>query len=114
MSLYRRMALIVFTAGLAACNEHTALNTTATIDLPLAPITQTSVELILANATVIGPDGQRADPAESGTLLMPDTRKVTLKVCTGTPHASVTQTLQTLQARGVSVAVANADPAHCG
>lgn len=114
MSICGRMVLIVFTAGLAACNEHTALNATAKIDLPPPAITKDTVELVLAREKVVGPDGQRVDPSESGTLLPTDTRKVALKVCTGTPHASVTQTLQTLQARGVSVAVASADPAHCG
>ena len=114
MSLYRRMALIVFTAGLAACNEHTALNTKAKISLPPAAITQTSVELILANATVIGPDGQRAEPAASGALLPAATQKVALKVCKGTPHSTVTQVLQMLQAREVSVSVDSAAPARCG
>lgn len=114
MSIYRRMVLIVFTASLAACNEHSALNATAKIDLPPAAIAKATVELILAGAEVIAPDGQRSDPANSGTLLAADTLKVVLKVCKGTPHAAVTQTLQTLQERKVSVAVASADPAHCG
>lgn len=111
---FRGIALIVLWAGLIACNEHTALNATAKIDLPPPAVTPTTVELILAGDKVSGPDGQRADPVESGTLLAADTLKVVLKVCKGTPHAAVTQTLQTLQERKVAVAVASADPAHCG
>lgn len=114
MSIYCRMVLIAFTASLAACNEHTALNATVDVDLPPRAITSTTVELILAGAEVIAPDGQRSDPANSGTLLLPDTQRVALSVCKGTPHAAVTQTLLALQARKVKVAVISADPARCG
>lgn len=114
MSILRCTLLIVLTAGLVACDEHTALNTTVEVAVPPRAITSTTVELILAGAEVIAPDGQRSDPANSGTLLLPDTQRVALSVCKGTPHAAVTQTLFALQTRKVKVAVISADPARCG
>lgn len=114
MFIFRCILLVVLTAGLLACDEHTALNATVEVAVPPAAITPTTVELILAGAEVIAPDGQRSDPANSGTLLRANIQKVGLKVCKGTPYATVTQTLETLQARGVSVAVADANPASCG
>lgn len=114
MSIFRCILLIVVTAGVAACNEHAALNATAEVDLRPAAIAPNTVELVLAGGEVVRPDGQRADPAESATLLPADTQKVALKVCNGTPHTTVTQVLQTLQARRISVAVGGAEPARCG
>ena len=114
MSHYRLGVLIVLSAGLVACDEHSAFHTTTKVDIPPATIGPTTVELVVSGATVIGPDGQRAAPAESATLLPADTHKVALKVCKGSPHATVTQTLQTLQAGKVSVTVSGADPVRCG
>ena len=114
MSNYRRGVLIVLSAGLIACDEHSAFHTTAKVDIPQATIAPTTVELVVSGAMVIGPDGQRVIPAQSGTLLPAATHKVALKVCKGSPHATVTQTLQTLQAGKVSVTVSGADPVRCG
>ena len=110
MSIFRCILLIVVTAGVAACNEHAALNATAEVDLRSAAIAPNTVELVLAGGKVVRPDGH----AESATLLPAATQKVALKVCNGTPHTTVTQVLQTLQARRISVAVGGAEPARCG
>lgn len=114
MSIFRCGLLIVLTAGVAGCDEKTALNATAEIELQPAAISPNTVELVLAGGKLVWPDGQRADVAELGPLLAADTQKVALKVCKGTPHATVTQVVQTLQARGVSVSVDTAAPARCG
>ena len=114
MTIFRCILPIALCAGLAACNEHAALNATAEVDLGSAVIAPNSVELVLAGEALVWPDGQRAGLAELGTLLPADTRKVALKVCQGTPHATVTQILQLLQAREVSVSVDSAAPARCG
>ena len=114
MSIFRCGLLIVLTAGVAGCDEKTALNATAEIDLQPAAITPNTVELVLAGEELVWPDGQRAGLAELGTLLPADTRKVALKVCQGTPHSTVTQILQMLQAREVSVSVDSAAAARCG
>ena len=114
MSNYRLRVLIALCSGLVACDEHTALNATAEVDLRPAAITPNTVVLVLAGEKIVWPDGQRVAPADAGTLLPADTRNVALKVCKGTPHPTVTRTLQTLQARKVSVTVSGADPAHCG
>lgn len=113
-STMRLVLLTVLSAGLLGCNEHTALNATAKIDLQPAATAPTTVELIVAGLQVIGPDGQRIGPAGAVTLLPADTQRVALKVCKDTPYATVTQALRSLQARQLPVAVANADAARCG
>ena len=50
MSNYRLRVLIALCSGLVACDEHTALNATAEVDLRPAAITPNTVVLVLADA----------------------------------------------------------------
>ena len=113
MSSFRSILLIVLTTGVAACDEHTALNATAKIDLPPPAITPNTVELVLVGQELVWPDGQRADLAELVTQLVAEPRKVALTVCQGTPHETVVQTVQTLRGLEMKVTVDSAAPARC-